>query len=139
MLLTRLVFTYLLCSFFVLTVQSFSLFGFGESNKTKEDQFLDWFTAHGGIYKVGLKDFPLMGRGVFALEDIDSETEVLRIPNKLIFCRESLTLSSDPLHVSYMQKIREDEIDILVDVTGHATTAARGIKCRRSGLCGCWH
>ena len=113
MLLTRLVFTYLLCSFFVLTVQSFSLFGFGESNKTKEDQFLDWFTAHGGIYKVGLKDFPLMGRGVFALEDIDSETEVLRIPNKLIFCRESLTLSSDPLHVSYMQKIREDETAII--------------------------
>jgi len=61
-------------------------------------QFISWFEKHGGISKVGLADFAGMGRGVQATSDVEVDSEVMVIPNKLILSQNNLLASSDPLH-----------------------------------------
>eukprot|EP00605_Chrysophyceae_sp_TOSAG23-4_P000492 GSChrysophyteH1.ASY1.ANO1.551.1 assembled CDS len=85
-----------------------SLFGFPSVDK--DARFVEWFKANGGeANKVGLEDFPGMGKGVSAIEDIQAEEEILNIPMHLILSKTSLMESEDPLHVTIAQTFQQDD------------------------------
>jgi hypothetical protein len=66
--------------------------------------FKDWFIQNGGHIKgIDIEYFNNMGRGFIATEDILTEQEIIRIPNKLIFSLSNLkTLTSDPVLAEIM-------------------------------------
>ena len=101
----------ILCFLHLLNVGSAflsSLFGF--SSVDKDARFVEWFKSNGGeANKVGLRDFPGMGKGVSAIEDIQVDEKVLNIPMHLMFSKTSLMQSADPLHVTIAQTFQRDD------------------------------
>lgn len=74
------------------------------SNQTLDAAFKEWFIQNGGYFKsVDIDYFDGMGRGFIATEDIPTEQEIIKIPNRLIFSVSNLkTLTSDPILADIM-------------------------------------
>ena len=88
---------------------SFTFFGSARPKRSKEELFLEWFAAAGGVASgVGLQEFPSMGRGVLATEDLTADTVVLSIPTSMILSHASLKTSPDELHRQLAQLLASD-------------------------------
>ncbi|KAK9898334.1 SET domain-containing protein [Cystobasidium minutum MCA 4210] len=62
---------------------------------TTAEHFIDWFKLHGSQHaSIGLTEFPGMGRGAIALDDIEEDTVLFSIPRTLLLNTENSKLRS---------------------------------------------
>jgi len=70
-------------------------FRFAIGTEGKNLEFLKWFSSNGGeVHGLTIAEFDGMGRGIQAINDIESEKRVLFIPSSIIFSKRNLDLSS---------------------------------------------
>jgi hypothetical protein len=63
----------------------------GVSSQVKYDAFVRWFEDAGGEHpNVSLSEFPGMGRGVVAMNDIPKSSTLLSVPLSITLCRDTI-------------------------------------------------
>lgn len=100
---SSLIFVLLICLVLIAKVKS-------ESDDILNSEFLSWFNSNGGKSpSIGLKTFDGMGRGIEVLKNINSNDEIIRIPNKLIFSTRDLGNSNDKIHQQFSLLLSKDK------------------------------